>query len=370
MVLPSKTRLSKRKLEIKEVRKEKQITTSRKHDKKCFETMETASKEEISAPRRPQTKADLLDKMESMKELNDALLEEVKSNEEAITNLEGKEKMYIESIKSLEEKIEKLRMETSRKSNCDLKTQTSLDPGDLDLQIPCRICIYVATCEEQLNWHMDDEHNIQTDMFYETDFPCEICAKWCRTEADLTYHIKKHEFDNLPSESNNENALLPSTVKQYSRENLTCNFCKEKFTSRGALMHHKKNNHEDNVAICWKYSTGNCTFSNDDCWFLHCESEQYTSEWKCSLCESKFICQSEFLRHRKHEHRNLVQMCRNVQDGTCIFGSLNCWFIHDDKEAALESEKTILTEHNEVIEKVFGMMEKMTERILMIEKSI
>ena len=63
-------------------------------------------------------------------------------------------------------------------------------------------------------------------------------------------------------------------------------------------------------------------------------------------------------------------MCRNVQDGTCIFGSLNCWFIHDDKEAALESEKTILTEHNEVIEKVFGMMEKMTERILMIEKSI
>ena len=90
MVLTSKTRLNKRKLEIKEVRKEKQITTSRKHDKKCFETMETASKEEVSAPRRPQTKADLLDKMESMKELNDALLEEVKSNEEAITNLEGK----------------------------------------------------------------------------------------------------------------------------------------------------------------------------------------------------------------------------------------------------------------------------------------
>ena len=85
--------------------------------------------------------------MESMKELNDALLEEVKLNEEAIANLEGKEKMYIKSIKSLEEKIEKLRMDTSSKSNCDSNTQTSLDPGDLELQIPCRICIYVATCK-------------------------------------------------------------------------------------------------------------------------------------------------------------------------------------------------------------------------------
>ena len=89
-----------------------------------------------------------------------------------------------------------------------------------------------------------------------------------------------------------------------------------------------------------------------------------------SLCESKFICQSELLRHRKNEHRIRVQMCRNEKDGTCIFGSLNCWFIHDDKEAAYESDKTLIKEHNEVIEKVFEMMEKMTERILIIDKSI
>ena len=34
--------------------------------------------------------------------------------------------------------------------------------------------------------------DIETEMYFETDFPCEICAKWCRTEAALTYHIKKH----------------------------------------------------------------------------------------------------------------------------------------------------------------------------------
>ena len=96
----------------------------------------------------------------------------------------------------------------------------------------------------------------------------------------MTYHIKKHEFDSLHSESQALN-----NVKQYSRESLACNFCEEKFTGRGNLMHHKKTKHENKVAICWKFSAGNCTFRDDDCWFLHCESEQSTSEWKCSLCE-------------------------------------------------------------------------------------
>ena len=115
MVLTIKTRLGKRKLEIQEARKEKQITASKKHDKKCFAVIGTAAKEEVSAPRRPQTKSDLLIKMESMKQLNDALLEEVKSNEEAFAILEGKEKKYIEAIQSLEEKVDKLKVETSPK---------------------------------------------------------------------------------------------------------------------------------------------------------------------------------------------------------------------------------------------------------------
>ena len=90
MVLTSKTRLGKRKLEIKEVRKEKQVVASKKHDNKCFTATETSTKNDISATRKPQTKADLIDQMDLMKQLNDALLEEVKSNEEAIAILEGK----------------------------------------------------------------------------------------------------------------------------------------------------------------------------------------------------------------------------------------------------------------------------------------
>ena len=82
MTLPSKTRLGKRKLEINGI------------------APKTSSK----------SKAELLDELEEMhllKELNEALLEEVKTNEETITNLKKKEKKSVEAIKNLEQKIEK-----------------------------------------------------------------------------------------------------------------------------------------------------------------------------------------------------------------------------------------------------------------------
>ena len=45
-----------------------------------------------------------LEDMHLLKELNEALLEEVKSNEETILNLKKKEKKSVETIKDLEEK--------------------------------------------------------------------------------------------------------------------------------------------------------------------------------------------------------------------------------------------------------------------------
>ena len=95
------------------------------------------------------------------------------------------------------------------------------------------------------------------------------------------------------------------------------------------------------------------------------ESEE-SSEWNCNLCDNKFRCQSELLRHNKQEHEHLVQMCWNKENGKCIFGSQDCWFKHEKNERAFENDNST-KEQKEVIEKVFGMLEKMTERILQIE---
>ena len=345
MVLTSKTRLGKRKLEIKEVRKENQVIASKKHDKKCFAEVDT--KKATSAIRKPQIKSE----MDLTKELNDALLEEVHNNEEAIAILEGKEKKYLESIKSLEERVEKLRKMSSPKSYRDLGTQTSIDTENCESQIPCRLCIYVATCEEELNWHMDNDHDIKIDMYFE-DFPCEICGKWCRSEADLTYHLTKHEFDSPTCESqslNNENVILE------------CNFCDLKFGTNRDLMVHKKKEHREKVRICWNYSTGKCEFGDNACWFLHTDASK-SGEVDCSICGKLFPNINHLLNHKKKDHVISVEQCKNERSSSCKYGAQNCWYQHN-----LKTNNEGNDVNKEVIEKLFKMMEQFTERIINLE---
>ena len=319
MVLTSKTRLGKRKLEVKEVRREKQEIASKKHDKKCFAPVETCGKEELFAPRKAQPKSDLL------KELNDALLEEVKNNEEAIKILKAKEIKHLKTIKCLEDRVENLTRETSPKLQCDLQTQTSLDPGDPTVQIPCRICLHVATCEEELNWHMDDEHNVQTDMYFETDFPCETCGKWCRSEADLNYHIRKHQcIQNVPSEV---------------------------------------------VKTCPYFLDGCCAFDSKKCWFDHPELSKASSvsrkqkSVKCRFCENFFETKREFMEHRKLEHPEKISACKKEMDGSCRFGVEKCWYAHHIPNQNLNQDP-------ELLNRLFTMMEKFTERIDNIENQL
>ena len=46
---------------------------------------------------------------------------------------------------------------------------------------------------DELKWHMAEEHDVPTDMFFDSDFPCDICGKCCRSGSDLINHLKKHE---------------------------------------------------------------------------------------------------------------------------------------------------------------------------------
>ena len=321
MVLPNRTRLGKRKLEIKEVRKENQTVTSKKHDKRCLENKKSPSEDTFKLQLK--TLQDKIDDLEKEKVTAEAAIKDLRS---------------------------KLKVATSPKSSMDLETQTSVDPGDSESQIPCRICIYVATCEEQLNWHMDDEHDIQTDLYYETDFPCDICGKFCRTEEDLTYHLKKHEFESHscePQPVRNENVILE------------CNFCAKKFETKKELMVHKKKEHREKVKVCWNYSSGKCEFVENDCWFLHTNT---SSEIDCNFCGKVFLNIDQLLNHKKNDYSFSIQQCKHEKSNACKYGAQKCWYRHISQT---NNEETHVNE--EVIEKLFSMMEQFTKRIMNLE---
>ena len=332
MTLTTKSRLAKRKLEVKEVRKENQIGTSKRHDKNCFEISERSSKDVL---------------LKQLRVLQDKIVEldkEKEETEEHINQLKVENAKQNERNKCLEEEIFKLG--NKNKSNASQPNVVKTLTGEIIMF--CNKCEYPAEDIYDLGEHMYEFHCSRYEGESELSFVCEICNDGFKTDLELTAHAQKHHRE-LPIYS------------------VGCNFCEEKFIEHGELMKHKKMKHKGKVAICWKFLTGNCIFGDASCWFLHSESEGSCKipEWNCNFCETEFRCQSEMLRHKKQEHFHLVQLCRNEMKDQCIYGSQGCWFRHEKSEA-VDSDASS-NDKNEVIEKMFGMLEKITKRIVQIE---
>ena len=319
MTLTSKTRVAKRKLEIKEVRKEKQTTTSKKHDKKCFTKVDDTSQNNDAIDSAPKTsnktKAELLEELYLLKELNEALLEEVKSNEENIANLEKKEKKYVEAIRALEDEIKQKPLELLTKG-----CQTD----DNAVPLFCEECDYPSETLYDLGEHMGEFHS-------GLRIPCNICSDILSSNQSLEEHEaeihNRGQFASVDTQVDYES----SDERDMGIFTLYFNFFEETFVNKKDLMKHKKIKHAEKVSICWKYATNTCEYGDKNCWFSHTMSQNdlESVNFKCNSCEIGFNFQAELLRHKKQEHTNLVAFCTNSKNGTYKFRALKCLFVHE-----------------------------------------
>ena len=156
------------------------------------------------------------------------------------------------------------------------------------------------------------------------DFRCETCRKWCRTEADLTYHLQKHEF--------------------------------------------VQNVHTDEVKTCPHFLEGCCAFDSNECWFNHPVSSvpRTPKSVKCRFCEKTFPNKSDFMEHRKLEHPHKISACKKEMEGSCRFGAEKCWYSHKYLHQNNQTEN----QDPELIKRLLTMMEKFTERIQNIENQL
>ena len=76
--------------------------------------------------------------------------------------------------------------------------------------------------------------------------------------------------------------------------------------------------------------------------------------------------------HRKSKHSENVSACSHAMNGKCHFGSKKCWFLHDDLSSINTNENTEKGDKcdKEVMEKMFNMMEKFSERIVHLQNII
>ena len=208
--------------------------TSKTGIKKKIEMMESKPNKRIVTENKPPLKSELVAQLKALQKEHDTLEHEHENN--------------LCNFRNLEEKVSKLpKLSLDTRS---VGTQTF----STEIRICCNICIYVATCEEELNWHMGESHDQPDDSYFDKDFYCDICSKWFDQESDMIDHRKQHHVVNTDS------------------DRLNCNFCEEKFSTKKHLMKHKKTMHMEKVSICWRFVSGTCIFGDQNCWFIHSKS--------------------------------------------------------------------------------------------------
>ena len=119
--------------------------------KKKIELMESKPTKIKISDKRPLLKAEILEKLKALQEAYDALGNENKKN--------------ISIIKRLQEEVTLLRNQKSTSNKSPKGSQTFTHK----IHICCNVCIYVATCEEQVNRHMGDAHDLSSDSFFDKD---------------------------------------------------------------------------------------------------------------------------------------------------------------------------------------------------------
>ena len=110
-------------------------------------------------------------------------------------------------------------------------------------------------------------------------------------------------------------------------------------------MNHRKSKHPSSVAPCRNFPTGNCIFTNEMCWWKHCESDQSDNNDinVCYICNESCESMEDMMRHRKNQHPEVVKECFKFRNNMCSFRSETCWFNHGRSEnnaAQQESEET------------------------------
>ena len=260
--------------------------------------------------KRNPTKADLMQELKDMKQLNKALEEENKRNHESIEVLRKK-------VASLQkQKATEFADAGSQTADsdillceeCEFPADTLYELGEhvgeahSGLRIPCNFCSDIYTTKESLEKHEEEVHN-QTPASTTVDSLCN------------NYSILNKDQEEHPS------------INNQVTEKFKCKFCDEEFVGKYDLMMHNRKEHQDKLSICWNYQ-GGCKY-HPNCWFSHEATEnQYSQQYNCNSCDNLFISKGELSKHRKKHHPEMVSTCKNIVTGKCRYGDEKCWFIH------------------------------------------
>ena len=233
-----------------------------------------------------------------------------------------------------------------------------------NLQFACGKCDSKYKTQVLLNKHVQSSHS-------EREYNCYDCSFQGNTAFALKNHLKSSHHQSSINAEKEDNTL-------------SCHSCELSFDSRYDLMSHRKSSHKEIIKKCKYFLRGACVYK-DDCWYRHgdlTDGNLNLSEkriFNCSFCESVFESLAQLMVHRKQVHDQASKFkCRDYKFGTCRFEATDCWYSHDDEPQTETQNKPnesgfqFVPQNShppDMMERIMTMMEKLSEKVNMLEKS-
>ena len=278
----------------------------------------------------PSNSKDKDDKINKQKApLKAELIVQLKELQDNFKKLEEDNSKNLETIRLLQNKIDVL-----EKEKCETQSKTQ---HQSESELVCGKCDFKASNSSELSVHLENEHGSEDCDSSQGDRVCKIC------EAEDMYELDGHIW---------------SEHEEDEDGTICCNFCDEKFANISNMMIHKKIKHREKINFCQNFNSSGCPFEDKKCWFLHTRNSEI---FKCNICDKTFFEKSQFMKHRKTKHPEMVKTCKNYE---CIYDN-ECWFRHDFEDIKEDNIKA--NENEKLIEKLVTLVEKLNERVSKLE---
>ena len=188
----------------------------------------------------------------------------------------------------------------------------------------CENCDFKTDCSQLLSNHMTFNHTpVQEEM------KCPVCDEQFTVKIEYETHLQIGHIQTESEEDSEQNDIIEeeTLIKCHGTPGRKC---QDKFKTKEELMKHRKLVHPSTL-VCQNFP--GCKWGNE-CIHVHPEemdldTQTQVEETKisCRLCNAKFSGKHNLMMHRKTEHIERVNKCRDFQNSTC--SRTLCWYKHE-----------------------------------------
>ena len=162
---------------------------------------------------------------------------------------------------------------------------------------------------------------------------------------NLVARISALECENVSKTSNNEdreneNQMELSPEVEDEPEKFMCSKCEFMCDNDTALRNHNKNVHnehhgdqklDDGSLIDGSWLCKECSFQTNKETNLRKHMEN-SHKFICSICDKTFTFKTPFMLHKRNEHDQSVDLCKDYLNNKCPYEKAECWYHHREKE--------------------------------------